>query len=647
MRQRWIALILAGTFFHAAAQEPRPLSRAEVRLEAKDGQTHFYLGDLIRLELVFRDPAFPNQSTSPGQTVSQPPDKAQLRKAQLPSEGQVAVNATDYSDIADEVTIAPASGWFQWQGRSGHDYFTQTPLDATGIRVPLILNQGYVFREPGHYDITVTTNRMGREPVTTNAVGIDIAARSPADEAAFVKTLDATLAVSAGAALQNAAEQLASLTGDDAARAKVKWLSGSNQEIATAMTNGLAATRNQPLQLELLRASWANPQIAPDGTLQGALKRAETIANGETEPGWTMARMQNDTPATRALQAEYSHDLDRVIATLPQRTGDVRRDTAYYLMEDNDLSPDQLARVKPVVLEEFPHMEPIAQSMLIETRWSAVKDPALAPYLKTMIESKENSMDPATAVQRLVEIDESASKPYVIDMVCRSERGLLLDKLNGVKEDRLPEVDECLTALLAKGERRENDFDWEQAAQRAARFATPAILPQIKAVWTNASQDPSMLALLMRDAPKEAVALLNREPQIQWYPANKVYEALDSKFPPEVLAWLRNPSAPKSAAYELAQFGEPQDRALLEQRLEDLRRQWLGREAELKDAQVNTPAYSAKSEEQELVSSLLGAKAWTLTGEEKQRITDSCLSDWCQNYAPPQKATSLNSPNPI
>ena len=50
MRQRWIALVLAGTLFNAAAQEPKPLSRAEVGLEAKDGQTHFYLGDLIRLD---------------------------------------------------------------------------------------------------------------------------------------------------------------------------------------------------------------------------------------------------------------------------------------------------------------------------------------------------------------------------------------------------------------------------------------------------------------------------------------------------------------------------------------------------------------------------------------------------------------------
>lgn len=637
MQSRWIVVILVGSLFSAAAQEPNPVSQAEVRLEAKDGRTHFQLGDLITLELVFSNPGYV--------PTPEPQKLTPIQRAMHLLPGQQTVNSSDYGDLADAITISPADGWFQWQGESGHDYVSTMPLDATGIRVPLVLNQGYVFREPGHYEIAVTTRRMGPVPITTNAIGIDIEARPVADESALVKELDAAVAKKETAGTTSApcscgdenedAERLAYLTGDDAARAKVKWLLGSDQDIATIMTKGLAATKNQALQLELLRAAWASPEHAPDGTLQFALKRAEAFARGQMEPGFVMrGPVQEQNATNRALEAEYRDDLDRVIATLPQRTGDVRRDTAYYLMEDNPLSADELARVRPVVLEEFPHMEPMAQSMLIETKWNAIKDPSLAPYLEAMIESKANLMDAATAVQRLVEIDATEAKPYVIDMICRSERGLLLNKLNGVKEDRLPEVDECLTALLAKGERREHDFDWEQAAQRAARFATPAILPQVKAAWTNASQDPSMLALLMRDAPKEAVALLAREPKIDWYPANNVYEGLDGKFPPEVLAWLRDPSAPRSAAYELAQFGEPQDRVLLEQRLDDLRGQWLGREAELKDAQVNTPAYSAKSEEQELVSSLLGAKAWTLTGEEKLRITDGCMSDWCHGYSP-------------
>lgn len=501
--------------------------------------------------------------------------------------------------------------------------------------------------------MSVTTYRLDGKPVTTNRIRLEITVRPVDEERALVERLDAEIANEEAESNtcpcgdgSEAAERLAALPSDDAARSKVKWLMGPDESVAATMANGLAATKNQVLQLALLKSAWVNPQVTPNGELQMALKRAEAFACGQMEPGFVMwGPVPEQNATTRELEAEYRDDLDRIIATLPQRTGDVRRDTAYYLIEDNQLSADRLMQVRPVVLEEFPHIEPIAQSMLVETRWNAIRDPSLAPYLKAMIESKATSMDAGSALQRLVEIDESESKPYVIDMVCRSERGLLLDKLNGVKEDRLPEVDECLAGVLAKGERREHDFDWEQAAQRAARFATPAILPRVKPAWTNASQDPSMLAVLMRDAPGEAVALLNREPKIDWYPTNMVYEALGDSFPPEVLAWLRGPSAPISTAYEVAQFGEPQDRMLLEQRLDDLRRKWLGCEAELKDAQINTPAYTAKSEEQELVSSLLGAKAWTLTDEEKLRITDGCLSDWCRNYAPRRNAPSTTSTN--
>jgi hypothetical protein len=59
-----------------------------------------------------------------------------------------------------------------------------------------------------------------------------------------------------------------------------------------------------------------NPEIAPNGTLQWALRRAEAFARGQMEPGWRMMRMPKDDATTRALQAEYRDDLDKVIATL-------------------------------------------------------------------------------------------------------------------------------------------------------------------------------------------------------------------------------------------------------------------------------------------------------------------------------------------
>lgn len=144
MQSRWVVAVLAGTLFNAVAQEPQPVSQAVVRLEAKDGQTHFHLGDLITLELVFSDPGYiptpESQKLTPIQRAMQ---------ATHPLPGQHVVNSSDYSDLTDTVTITPADGWFQWQGKSGHDYASTTLLTDHEIRIPLVLNQGYVFREPG------------------------------------------------------------------------------------------------------------------------------------------------------------------------------------------------------------------------------------------------------------------------------------------------------------------------------------------------------------------------------------------------------------------------------------------------------------------------------------------------------------------
>lgn len=619
----WTATL---AFLCSAALAQQPASQAEVRLEARNNQTTFKLGDIIPLRLVFRDPAFPDVRST-----------LQPNKPWMPLPGQRTVNTTDYGDLADDVTITPATGWFKWQGRSGHDYSNSTPLDATGIRVAVILNQGYVFREPGHYEITITTRRAGYEqPMTTNPLGIDIAPRSADEEAALVRSLDSTIANSKGKQRNRAALQLSYLPGDDAARTKIRWLLSEEDDVSSIMTGGMAATRNQKLQVQLLRDAWLDPAHAPDFTLQGALRAAEMFERGQMQLGWVMtsAGPRNDENS-RALAEEYHDDLERLIATLPKRTGDNRRDTAYFLMEANELSPEQLGKVKPVALAEFPRMDAIQQSMLIETRWKVMQDPSLAPSLKVMVDdSKSEFMDSATAVERLIEIDERDARPYVIEMVCRAKRGLLLDKLNGVHEDRIPEVDACLKDILSQGERSPHDFDWEQAAQRAARFATPAILPAIKAVWTSPTQDASMLALLIRDAPDEAVSLLNREPDVDWYPAGVVYQALNSTWPPQILAWLRSDKAPARSVYELSQHGEPQDRLLLEHRLDDLRNKWRGRESELQKPQPNTPAALAGNQESELISSLFSAHAWTLTDEEKTRLTTNCFTDWCRLYQP-------------
>jgi hypothetical protein len=74
-------------------------------------------------------------------------------------------------------------------------------LGGDPIRVPVLLNRTITFQEPGHYEVTLTTERLRRsgdwkltledcEPCrTTNAVGIDLSTRDESEEAALMATL--------------------------------------------------------------------------------------------------------------------------------------------------------------------------------------------------------------------------------------------------------------------------------------------------------------------------------------------------------------------------------------------------------------------------------------------------------------------------
>ena len=167
-----VCMVVSSGLCAAGQGPPATGNPGQVRLEPHDGKTKFYLGDLIQLDLVF--------SRGPG-------------------EGPISVNATNYGDLADKVEITPAKGWTQWRGVSGHDYAVVSPPITSGeLRIPVVVNDGFVFRQVGHYEIRVTTRRLGGpEPVVTNTVEIDLEEMPEGVESAEVRALVAEIANSA------------------------------------------------------------------------------------------------------------------------------------------------------------------------------------------------------------------------------------------------------------------------------------------------------------------------------------------------------------------------------------------------------------------------------------------------------------------
>jgi len=357
----------------AAGSEP------EVQLEARDGKTQFYVGDRIELELVFRN-------TTPD---------------------SYALNITDYGDIADEVEITPASGWTQWQGQSAHDYEGVTSLGSADLRVPIVLNQGFVFREPGHYEIRVKTKRLrlgGDRLVTTNAVGIDLVPMHADVELEQVKSLMSVIGSAwtdtqgYSKARREAVERLAALQGDVALIAKVRLILAEDLEMRRVTREALASTRNLPLQLSLLEDAWRDPTISPVYDMPAALQETRALMRGQTLPGWLMF---GSAPEPLAAE-EHQADMEDLLRSLPLRTGQNRADAAYYLMMDRTLPAADLAVAKPVALAEFARMNDMQQHILLEAAWPAIRDVSLTSALRAMLDRSPTDKD---AIERLDELE--------------------------------------------------------------------------------------------------------------------------------------------------------------------------------------------------------------------------------------------------
>ena len=498
----------------------------DVRLEPHDGKTAFYLGEPIQLDLVFE-----NHTNSP-----------------------VTLNTTIYGDLSEKVKITPETGWFQWQTQSGHDYSSAEKLLDQPIRVPVRLDEGFIFREPGRYRVSVTTSRLqsgsgfqtaALPALTTNEVELEFS-RMPAEvEAGILQGIRTTLA-NAGDdragyfAREDAMGRLAALQGEESLTEKVRLLKEADDDFRSVYREAFASTQDLKRQLALLEDAWTNPALIPRYDTPDALDETRMMAAGRNLQGWTMVLAPRaPDPADRKLADAHHADMVALLDSMPARSGEGRAAGAYFLIEFGGLTEAERARAVEYAIEEFPHMDSTEQHMLLETARPPLRDARLVPMLTALLTKNPGDKD---AIASLAAIAPADATPWAIKTICAPTGVVLLDAFKDVHADRLPEVDACLGAQLrvVPADPRA-EFEWKQRAVEAARFASPAILPALKTGWQKPSQDSAALAILLRDAPTEAMALLNKQlaaGQLNaqtFYESDTVFKQLDQPFPDEII----------------------------------------------------------------------------------------------------------------
>jgi len=609
----------------AAQQAPLALDaplQPEVRLEAHEGKTHFYVGERMQFDLVF--------SNHTGKPVN--------------------LNATLYQDLAEYIEITPATGWFEWRTKSGHDYAMPRPLGPDDCRFPIVLNQGYAFREPGHYQIRMTTRRINwKGPLTTNEVAIDLESIPDGVEAGMIA--DALKAIgpadmrmgSGNPARGKAMGRLADLQSDQALRAKIDLILSGDEQMRSYSQEAIANTRNLALALQLLETAWRNPQQMPLWDMPGLLAETRTLLRGKSLQGWKMAvrAPQADDPEVKRAAEGRTTDMKVLLDTLPERTGSNRAAALYYLLEFPGLNDAEVARTRPLVAAEFQTLNQIERNMLLETAWPRLRGPAMITPLKTLLATEPQNKD---ALQRLVELDPQAAKPFVVQAICGRGWPVPLNSVAALPFDTLPDIDACLGDLLSTPPEKPYDNPWSMRAALAARFATAAILPQVRTGWKYPEQDREVLPLLLRWAPDEAMEKIrgasadqNRLTNLS-FNINTSYTSRHAVFPTQMLDLLHRllvegtDSQAGFAAYELSQAGDKKDHVLLEARLDRLRKQWPGKDDQLQ-ATVKAGNAQAAVDAQMLEIELVGALRrgyWPISDDELDAITQGCLSSRCR-----------------
>jgi hypothetical protein len=540
----------------------------EVRLEPHKGRTRFTLGEPIRLDLVFTG-----------------------RSADY------LVNTMDYGETADKVEIRPAEGWYQWRYGSGHDYMTALNLDGRPLEVPILLNQGYVFERPGHYEVTVTTGRVRTsmeraatgqagqlelKVLKTNTVGIDLVATDEAREATLVKQLSIAIADERGAARKEAAERLAYLGGDEAVREKVHWLLAADVDqnplersnVLIAMANGLASSRNLELQLSLLMAAWRDVGRVPSGQLESAIENTRKFEHRETLQSLPM-RVAG--PAA-APERETGPDLQGILASLLQRSGNNRAETAAFLMfSEIELSNADKARVQAEVLEHFDDLSNFTKTLLLQTHGKEIKDPSTAQSLRALLDAPDQKYINRDALEKLIEVSPETAGPFVVRGICEPDSDLPEKSAGGLPDETLPGVDACLTMVLKQWSGR-SDLWFREKVLMGARYGSSELLPLIREMYTARAgkfprqHDGPFLAYLLRYAPKDALPeiemLTGSDRWIAFMDIDHVFAELNAQFPSELLTWLRtetkstdkNGNEAAWAQKQLAQFGSDAER---------------------------------------------------------------------------------------
>lgn len=641
----WSLAVAPNIFAQAAAQD------VEVQLSLADGKTVYRTGEPIRLVMSFT-------TSGDGYVLN--------------------TTTTKPASPVDQILVAPDSKVSHWLDeysgsfRYAPDYMSLTGLSSTPSRVELAINDWVRFDQPGRYTVRVKTNRVMRQrdnrssgapvPLTTNEVSFEVKPMSEAEEAQEVSRLSSLLDVTRDLrGEEKLAEELSYLTGDVAAREKVRRFlneEGRSGNYGQNIAIGLFISRNRALVLKLLEAALRDPEGQATYALMTTLTRLRRIeeeaAAPKAESSVDKRQMTPDGGDRRAIEIQQAY-VRELAASLQKRTGKSRTTAAMTVLtllpKDQAEAARLLKSVREILISEFDQLHPYSQEYLLRVYWEQLRDPSLATAIEHMLTRNnvpQGQQIRTAALKRLLELSPERARPYFIKEISDPSSVADFDVLSSLTDSALPEVDNALLEQIRKYAPIKQGFDRTLLHHKtllAARYASPAVydeLMEIYKTWSSKWEPDARAALLSyfaRYNEKQAMPLIEQA-LAELQPGQVLIffiELTRANYSDGVDAILQKrlegdePEAVSTAAYIMAKRGPATARQLIEARLNRWLNQWRGRSAEL-DALPDGGLQ--KMVQVNLIEALLISKSWKLSDEQVKQLKQSCITDACRQHFP-------------
>ncbi len=638
---RKVPLLLFGIVWPSvfgAAFAQVPPADLHARLSLADNKATYRIGEPIRLVIEFT-------ADSDGYQVDTIPDRTQ--------------------PTSDFISVSPDSGVGHWLDdylggqRYARDVFSLAKLSSVPTRIELLLNDSIRFDSAGQYSVKVTTHRVtpistSRDyrlpiPLTTNEVSFRVEAMSDADEEREVKRISDLLDAARGwQAEEKLTEELSLLTGDISSREKVRRFvnsEGRSGNYFAHISSGLYIARNRALVLQLLEAAMRDQNIPVGSALLVTVTKLRLLreTNGvKTQPPVNVSTL-NPFGDARAIEIQDSYVVE-LAAGLAKRTGKSQSTTAMtiltHLPKDPQMAAALMREARRLLLIQFENLHPFDQEYLLSYYWEQLRDPALVPVLKRMLNnhgSAEKNMHGA-ALKRLLEIAPEEAREFVLAEI-RDPKSLVdFEILRSLSDSTLPEADLPLLQQIRRLASSRVNFDrvyLKHKASLAARFATEGIYQDLMEIYRS-TQLPlevraGFLAYFARYHEPEALplieeALANIEPGQD---SNLLPDLTRLYYSDGVDSLLRKrlesdePQKVSLAAYLISLHGSAADAKVIEARLERWRKEWGDRRVEAESNLQGTV-------ERELITALSRSKSWKLSAERVKELQQSCITQICR-----------------